>query len=126
LKSPIDGVVVAIDMAPGQPTTGMPVMRLADTSKMICRVEVPLAEIERVALNAPVKMVASGLSEPLSGRVASISQIIGAPRLPNPNPMARVDWRSALVIVDIDPLDAPRAAKMIQGQVDVGILVGKE
>ncbi len=126
LKSPINGVVVAIDMAPGQPTTGMPVMRLADTSKMICRVEVPLAEIARVSLQAPVKMVASGLSEPLSGKVASISNIIGPPRLPNPNPMAQVDWRSALIIVEIDPQDAPRAAKIIQGQVDVGILAGKE
>lgn len=121
LVSPISGTVLAVDMSAGEPTTGMPVMRVADTSQMICRAEVPVAELPRIAIGAEAKMTGGGLSEPISGRVASISRVIGSPGLPSPSPLARVDWRAADVVIDIAPADAERAAQLINARVDVAI-----
>lgn len=121
LVSPISGTVLAVDMSEGEPTTGMPVMRVADTSQMICRAEVPVAELPRIAIGAEAKMTGGGFDAPLSGHVGSISRVIGSPRLPSPSPMARVDWRAADVVIDIDPSDAERAATLINARVDVAI-----
>lgn len=121
LVSPISGTVLAVDMAAGEPTTGMPVMRVADTSQMICRAEVPVAELPRIAIGAEAKMTGGGLSAPISGRVGSISRVIGSPRLPSPSPLSRVDWRAADVVIHVDPADAQRAAQLINARVDVAI-----
>lgn len=122
LISPISGTVLAVDASEGEPTTtGTPVMRVADTTQMICRAEIPVAELPRIAIGAEAKMTGGGLDAAISGRVGSISRIIGSPRLPSPSPMARVDWRAADVVIDIDPSDAPRAARLINARVDVAI-----
>lgn len=121
LVSPIDGIVLAVDASPGEATTGAPVMRVANTTRMVCRAEVPIAELTRVAVGAEAKMDGGGLNKPLSGRVASISRVIGAPRLPSPNPMAQVDWRAVDVIIEIDPADAEAAARVVHARVDVAI-----
>lgn len=121
LTSPISGIVLAVDMSEGEPTTGRPVMRVADTSQMICRAEVPVAELPRIAIGAEAKMTGGGLGEPISGRVGSISRVIGSPRLPSPSPLSRVDWRAADVVIDVDPSDAERAAQLIHARVDVAI-----
>ncbi|WP_164102148.1 HlyD family efflux transporter periplasmic adaptor subunit [Candidatus Laterigemmans baculatus] len=121
LISPIDGVVLAVDASSGAATSGAAVLRVADTSRMVCRAEVPIAELTRVALGAEAKMDGGGLPQPLSGRVASISRVIGAPRLPSPNPMAQVDWRAVDVVIEIDPADAEAAARVVHARVDVAI-----
>ena len=121
LVSPIDGTVLAIDVGAGESTSGAPLMRLADTTRMVCRAEVHVAQLPRVQVGARAAITSAALDQPLAGHVQSISRIIGAPRLPNASPLARVDWRSAAVVIEIDPQDAPRAARLVHLQVDVAI-----
>ncbi len=126
LTSPVAATVISIDSGPGEPTTTMPIMRLANTSNMVARAEVNVAELPRLELGAKATITSAALfkdnaPEALVGRVASISQVIGSPRLPSPNPMARVDWRSVEVVIEIDPAFAPLAATRLQLQVDIAI-----
>lgn len=121
LLSPIRGTVLSVDVAEGEATTGAPLMRIADTGKMICRAEVNVADVRRFAVGAKARVSSPALPTTLGGRVRSISRLIGSPQLADPYPMAQVDWRSAEVIIDIDEQDAAVAAELIHLQVDVAI-----
>lgn len=121
LVSPMDGVVLSIDTKAGEPTSTSPIMRLADTRRMIARAEINVVDLQRVDIGAKATITSSALRAPLRGKVKSISQLIGSPRLPSPNPMARVDWRSAHVIIEIDADSIAPAAERIHLQVDIAI-----
>lgn len=121
LKSPIDGKILAIDVRAGEPTSVAPVMRLADTSNIVCRAEVNVAELPRVAVGALATMTSPAFEQPLRGEVREISPMIGSPTLPSPNPMSRIDWHSVEVTIRIRDEDAERAAQLINLQVDVAI-----
>jgi len=121
LVSPINGVVLSIDTGPGEPTSTFPVMRLADTSQMIVRAEINVADLHRIIIGARTTVTSSAIEGTLFGKVASISRMVGSPRLPSSNPLARVDWRSAEVIIEIDAESIERAGQRIQLQVDVAI-----
>lgn len=121
LVSPIDATVLSIDTRAGEPVGAAPIMRIADTRQMIVRAEVNVADLHRLAIGANATVTSSALEGALRGKVASISQLIGSPHLPSPSPMARVDWRSAEVVIEIDPESVDRAAERIQLQVDVAI-----
>ncbi len=121
LISTVNATVLSIDTRAGEPIGNAPIMRLADTSKMIVRAEVNVADLNRLSIGAVATVTSSAIDGTIRGKVASISQLVGSPRLPSPNPMARVDWRSAEVVIDIDPDSVSLAAARIQLQVDVAI-----
>ncbi len=121
LVSPIQAKILSIDAKVGEPTTTAPIIRLADTSHMIVRAEVNVVDLQRVQVGAKATLTSAALLQPLTGKVKSISRLVGTPRLPNPNPMARVDWRSAHVVIEIDEASVETAAQRIQLQVDVAI-----
>jgi len=80
-----------------------------------------VVDLQRVAIGANATITSAALPKPLRGKVKSISQLIGSPRLPTLNPMARVDWRSAQVIIEIDDASNAEAAQRIHLQVDIAI-----
>src|SRR6056297_1180054 len=92
LHSLLAATVLSIDIHAGEPTTGMPIMRLASTREMVCLAEVHIAELPRLAIGAPATISSPAFDGTLRGRVQAISPLIGSPTLPDPNPMARVDW----------------------------------
>ncbi len=121
VKSPVDAMVLRLSATAGQATTTAPVMHVGDVSKMICRAEIDVAEIRKIGVGAEARVSSSALSETLVGHVQSISRLIGAPQLASPYPTARVDWRSAEVVIAIDPEYALAAARFVNLQVDVAI-----
>jgi HlyD family secretion protein len=121
LVSPLEGRVVSVNIRPGEATAGLPIMHIADTSEMICRAEINVADLPRIKVGSPAKVSSLALPRVLSGKVKSISRMIGSPRLPTANPLARVDWRSAEVMISIDGKDNQAAVNLINLQVDVAI-----
>lgn len=126
LHSPIDGKVLSLDVSPGDSLATRPLARVADTSRMVCRAEVNVAEMRRVVVGAETRLSSPALSRPLAGTVRSVSRLVGSPQLPSPSPLARVDWRSAEVMIEIAPGDVERAAPWIHLQVDVAIAAAPE
>ena len=121
LISPINGVVLSVDLSAGEPTTGQPVLRIADTSRMVCEAEVHVAQLPRLRAGAEARMTSAALAEPLAGEVISVSRIVGPPRLENPNPLAQSDYRTVEVTIGIAPEDTDVAAQLVHLQVDVAI-----
>lgn len=121
LVSPSDGTVVAVHQSPGQPTTGQPILQIADLSEMICEAEVNVSQLAKIRTGARATITSPAFEGALEGTVQSISRLIGSPQLPNANPMARVDYRSGRVTIQIKPEDVARAAQLIHLQVDVAI-----
>jgi len=121
LKSPIAGRVMAIDVGPGEATTGLSILRIADTQSMICRVDMNVADLPRVKPGGRATITSAAFSGVMGGDVTEISSLIGSPRLPDPNPLTRTDWRSVEVIIHLDPESSEKAADLIHLQVDVAI-----
>ncbi len=121
VQSPIDAVVLRVDATTGQATTTTPLVHLADISEMVCRTEIDVAEIRNIAVGAQARISSPALSQVLIGHVKSIGRMIGKPQLPSPYPTARVDWRSAEIVIAIDAADTSAAARFINLQVDVAI-----
>ena len=80
-----------------------------------------VAELPRVKVGARATITSSAFYGAMGGEVTSISSMIGSPRLPDPNPLARVDWRSVEVVVELDEEASVKAADLINLQVDVAI-----
>jgi HlyD family secretion protein len=76
LTSPFDGEVLAIDIGPGEATTGMPIMRVANTHDMVCRVEMNVAELPRVKMGARATITSPAFRGVMSGEVQSISSMM--------------------------------------------------
>jgi HlyD family secretion protein len=126
ITSPIAGRVVSIDGSVGQTTGPQPILQLADTDEMVCRAEVDVNDLDRIRVGNSATIRSSALPRDLTGAVSSISQVVGIPRLPNPNPMSRSDFRSAIVDIRLDPAASAEAAKWLNLQVFVQIATSRE
>ncbi len=121
IVSPIDGVVVSVNIEEGERTAQLPLFELADLSEMVCLAEVHESDVASIAIDDLVEIRSSALSRTLKGQVVRIDRVVGAAQMRSPNPMARSDFRSIPVWIKIDANDVEIAAQRLQLQVDVSI-----
>lgn len=119
--SPIDGVVVSVNIEVGERTAQLPLFELADLSEMVCVAEVHESDVASITIDDQVEIRSSALGRTLKGRVKRIDRVVGAAQMRSPNPMARSDFRSIPVWIAIDASDTEIAAQRLQLQVDVSI-----
>ena len=119
--SPIDGVVVSVNVEVGERTAQLPLFELADLSEMVCVAEVHESDVASITIDDHVEIRSSALVRTLKGRVKRIDRVVGAAQMRSPNPMARSDFRSIPVWIAIDASDTEIAAQRLQLQVDVSI-----
>ena len=119
--SPIDGVVVSVNIEVGERTAQLPMFELADLSEMVCVAEVHESDVASITIDDQVEIRSSALGRPLKGRVKRIDRVVGAAQMRSPNPMARSDFRSIPVWIAIDASDTETASHRLQLQVDVSI-----
>ncbi|WP_416047247.1 efflux RND transporter periplasmic adaptor subunit [Cupriavidus basilensis] len=82
IVSPIDGIVTEASVRDGMTVTpGMTLFRLADLSRVWVIAEVPEGQGRNISPGLPVKVLPTGASEPLDGKVDTL--------LPNVNPATR-------------------------------------
>ncbi len=117
--SPLDGVVVSVNVEVGERTTQLPLFELADLRQMVCVAEVHESDVASIAIDDRVEIRSSALGRAIHGRVQRIDRLVGAAQMRSPNPMARSDFRSIPVWITIDPSDTEVAAERLQLQVDV-------
>ena len=119
--SPLDGVVVSVNVEEGERTAQLPMFELADLSEMVCLAEVHESDVASVAIDDVAEIRSSALGRTLKGQVVRIDRVVGAAQMRSPNPMARSDFRSIPVWIKIDANDTEMAAQRLQLQVDVSI-----
>jgi HlyD family secretion protein len=121
LTSPTSGRILSVNAMVGQATTTMPLMHLADTSKMICVAEVNVADLGTVRIGQEAEIHSPGLARTLRGTVTRVQQMVTMPTMPSPFPMEPVDRHTAEVNIAISPEDTEAAAARIRMQVNVKI-----
>ena len=121
IVSPLDGVVVTVNVEVGERTAQLPMFELANLSEMVCVAEVHESDVASIAIDDLAEIRSSALGRTLRGRVLRIDRVVGAAQMRSPNPMARSDFRSIPVWIAIDSNDIEEAAQRLQLQVDVSI-----
>lgn len=121
LAAPSQGTVLQVSAIAGERSSGVPLVELADLSQMACVAEVHEADVGQVRIGQKAEIKSASLSRTLRGKVSRIDRVVGSPVFRSPNPLARSDFRSVAVWVQIDPEDAPIAAERVHLQVEVSI-----
>ncbi|MFN9416769.1 MAG: HlyD family efflux transporter periplasmic adaptor subunit [Pirellula sp.] len=121
LRAPYDATVVNILTEVGERITTLPIAEIADLSKMVCVAEVFEADVGRIQIGDTAKLKSSALNLDLEGKVIRIDRVVGGSQLRSPNPMARTDFRSVGVWIELDSNNSKLASDRLQLQVDVMI-----
>lgn len=121
ITSPIDGVVLSVNIENGERAAQLPLAEIADLRSLVCVAEVHEADVGRLKVGDRAELKSAALAKIVHGQVSRIDRTVGAAQLRFPNPMARSDFRSVLVWISIDPEDVAAASGRVQLQVDVSI-----
>lgn len=121
LVSPIDGTVVSLEARVGESIAQFPLVQVADLTRMVCQVEIYQTDAPLVKVGQAAKLNSDAFKTPLNGKVSRIDRLVGYPQLRATDPLAKTDYRTLPVQVEIDPQDAAVAAHWVQLQVEVTI-----
>lgn len=121
IRAPYDSTVVNVLTEVGERITTLPIVEIADLTKMVCVAEVFEADVGRIQIGDIAKLKSSALNRDLEGKVIRIDRVVGGSQLRSPNPMARTDFRSVGVWIELDSSNSIVAADRLQLQVDVMI-----
>ena len=121
LLAPSAGTILQVNALPGERTAASPLIEMADLTQLSCVAEVHEADVGQVRIGQIAQMQSASLSKSIRGKVTRIDRVVGAPQIRSPNPLARSDFRSIAVRIQIDPEDIPLASERIQLQVEVSI-----
>lgn len=132
VRAPCDGKILEIYARRGERIANAPILLMGDLSRMVCIAEVYEAELSRLKTEEhegrlipvqpyPVTMKSAALDNDLHGTVIEVGRLIGAPKLRDPNPLARQDLRTAEVTIQLDETSTQTARRFVHLQVDVTI-----
>ncbi len=102
IRAPRAGTILSITTRPGEKPGAGGILNLGDIDHMKAEVEIYQTEIARVAVDAPVELVAEALPQPLKGRVVRIGLEVTKQTLVDPSPAANTDARVIKVTVALD------------------------
>lgn len=121
VTSPINGTVVSIDARVGENAAQLPLVQVADLTRMVCQVEIYQTDAPLVQVGQLSELRSDAFSRSLKGRVARIDRLIGYPQLRSTDPLAKVDYRTLPVLIEVAQEDSELAARWLQLQVEVTI-----
>ncbi len=119
--APGSGTVLQVYGVPGERASVLPLIELADLTQMSCLAEVHESDVGQVRLGQIAEMKSASLSRTIRGRVRRIDRVVGASQMRSASPLARSDFRSIGVWIQIDPEDVAVASERLQLQVEVRI-----
>ena len=121
IVSPIDGTVVSLDARVGESVAQFPLVQVADLSRMVCQVEIYQTDAPLVKIGQPAELRGDAFSKPLRATVTRVDRLIGHPQLRSTDPLAKVDYRTLPVLLDVAAEDTATASQWLQLQVEVTI-----
>ncbi|MCY3007566.1 MAG: efflux RND transporter periplasmic adaptor subunit [Planctomycetota bacterium] len=119
--APSAGTVLQVYGIAGERATALALIELADLTRMSCVAEVHESDVGQVRLGQLAEMKSASLSRPIRGKVSRIDRVVGLPQFRSASPLARSDFRSIAVWIQIDPQDVSVASERLQLQVEVRI-----
>lgn len=125
IVSPIDGTVVSVDARVGESVGQLPLAQVADLSRMVCQVEIYQADAPMVKVGQKAELTSDAFEKPLQATVARVDRLVGYPQLRSTDPLAKVDYRTLPVLLEVAGEDTVTAAHWLQLQVEVTIPLGE-
>ncbi len=123
VNAPQDAIVVAINTRVGEAAAQYPLIELADVTRVICTAEVVEGDAGLVQPDQAVQISSPALQKVLKGKVRRIARLVGRPQLAASDPLAKADYRSVSVEIEIDSVDVQIASNWLQLQVNVEIAI---
>jgi HlyD family secretion protein len=124
VRAPCDGTVLKVFLRPGEALGVMPILQLADRSRMVVVAEVYEGDVKRLRAGQKSKVLSKAFPAPydetgLEGVVSRIGRTISQPDMKKLNPLAESDRHVIEVRVDLDARGSKVAADFIHLQVEV-------
>ncbi len=123
IVAPQAGVILAINASQGETSFQQPLIEMANTSRMVCEVEINELDAALVAPGQTATIRSRAFSEPLKGTVREKFQLVGRPQLRPLDPLARVDYRTVTAVIELAEEPANIARDWLQLQVEVEIAI---
>ena len=122
ITAPTDGVVLAINASVGESSVPLPLIEMANLQQLVCEVEVNELDAAAVRPGQTATIRSRALGEQtLAGKVTRKFKLVGRPQLRSPDPLARVDYRTVIALVELDSASVALAKDWLQLQVEVSI-----
>ncbi|MGP6089300.1 efflux RND transporter periplasmic adaptor subunit [Antarctobacter jejuensis] len=125
VRAPDRGKVLDINVRAGERPGSAGIINLGDTSQMTVEAEVYQTMIGRVTIGDPVTVSADALAVDLTGTVTAIGLEIGRQSITSNDPAANTDARVVDVIVTLDAVSSPIAARFTNLEAVVRIDAGR-
>jgi len=124
LRAPCDGTVLKVFLRPGEALGAMPVLQMADRSRIVVLAEVYEGDVKRIRVGQKAKVLSKAFPAPydetgLEGAVLRIGRTVSQPELRRLDPLAEADRHVVEVRVDLDAPGSKVAADFIHLQVEV-------
>lgn len=117
LSAPIDGRILNIMIRPGEQVGNNAILTMGDTSVMRVVAEVYETDIGRVQIGQPARVTSRALTQPISGKVVQIGNMVFKNDVLNVDPAARADARIVEVWIELE--DAKTTERLTNLTVDV-------
>ena len=119
LYAPVDGRILNIKVKPGEDVGTGPLLTMGDTGRMRAVAEIYETDIGQIRIGQKATAASRALSDPLTGRIVRIGNMIFKNDVLNVDPAARADARVIEVWIDLD--DGAAAERLTNLTVDIVI-----
>lgn len=122
LTAPTSGMILAINVAPGEATLAGPLIEMADLSSLVCEIEINAMDAPAVQPGQTATITSRALGEQtLHGAVTKKFSLVGRPQLRSLDPLAKADYRTVTASIKLDAASTEIAKDWLQLQVEVRI-----
>lgn len=122
LTAPTSGMILAINVAPGEATLAGPLIEMADLSALVCEIEINAMDAPAVQSGQTATITSRALGEQtLHGTVTKKFSLVGRPQLRSLDPLAKADYRTVTASIKLDAASTEIAKDWLQLQVEARI-----
>ena len=121
IRAPIDGLILKVQLHPGESVAQGPILKMGNTSRMFAVAEVYETDIGLVRVGQKARVTSGALARDVTGVVAAIGRTIHRTTVLDVDPAADTDSRIVEVRIKLDESDAVASLTNLQVRVDIKI-----
>jgi HlyD family secretion protein len=119
IRAPIDGVILKIQLHPGESVGQGPILKMGNTARMFAVAEVYETDIGLIRVGQKARLSSGALAQDVTGVVAAIGRTIHRTTVLDVDPAADADSRIVEVRIRLDDSAAVASLTNLQVRVDI-------
>ena len=121
IRAPIDGVILKVQLHPGETVGQGPILKMGNTSRMFAVAEVYETDIGLIRVGQQARLSSGALARGVTGVVAAIGRTIHRTAVLDVDPAADVDSRIVEVRIKLDDSEPVASLTNLQVRIDIQI-----